>query len=194
MTWNPGYPQSSQSPALWPSQSQGNNGRLETMFQAEHQFNNSAAANDGVHKQMTTVSRADPTSLPSGTNGMIYEGNDTLPRFYDGVSIFVMQPVRAYLTWDNGGTLQGKNFNATISAPSSGVYTVTFTNPLPTPNFQFSLNCLTGADSNPYIGKILSLVAGTGTQVAGLTLRFVNTTNGQTAPSITFGSLIIFGG
>jgi hypothetical protein len=193
MTWNANLPDAAQSPSLWPPQSQGNNGRLQTMFSAEHQFNNTSAANDGVHKQMTLVSRADPTFLPSGTNGMIYQGTDGLPRYYDGITVFQLTPVRARVTFDNIGTIQGPSFNvASVAVVSTGIFKITFTTPLPTRTFQYSLNGLTISYAGATLGNI-SLVTGTAPQVTSLNVLFFDTSNDHPRP-ITFGSLIIFGG
>lgn len=49
MTFDPAIPLSTDSPSIFPAQSQTNFGRLQTLVGADHQFNLTAAANDGYH-------------------------------------------------------------------------------------------------------------------------------------------------
>lgn len=73
MTFNVNVPLASTSPGLFPAQNIANYGRLQALISGDHQFNNSAAANDGKHKQVTYINRADPTGpLPAGTDFIGY--------------------------------------------------------------------------------------------------------------------------
>lgn len=52
MTFDPAIPLSTDSPALFPSQSQANFAQLKKIIEADHQFNETAAANDGYHNML----------------------------------------------------------------------------------------------------------------------------------------------
>jgi len=64
-TYNASVPQSSDSPSIFPAQGQANFGRLLTVFGVDHQFNLSAATNDGWHKVVHLIQQA-PTGPDSG--------------------------------------------------------------------------------------------------------------------------------
>ena len=72
MTFDINVPNSGQSPGIFPAQNNTNFSRLQAIISGDHVFNNTAQADDGVHKQVTLVARGDPVSLPSGTNGIFY--------------------------------------------------------------------------------------------------------------------------
>lgn len=69
MSFNTVVPNAGQSPGIFPTQSNTNFSRLQALISGDHQFNNSAAQNDGKHKQVTYIDRVDPVApLPTGTN------------------------------------------------------------------------------------------------------------------------------
>jgi len=93
MTFNANVPNAGQSPGLFPPQNNTNFGRLKTIIETDHVFNDTAADTDGVHKQMTMVARDSPTTppgLPTGINGILYSWVDG-----DG---------KAQMRWFNGDT------------------------------------------------------------------------------------------
>jgi hypothetical protein len=196
MTFDPNVPNAGQSPGLFPPGNNTNFARLKALINAEHVFNDTAAVTDGVHRQATMIARLDPVSLPAGTNGMYYNkvvGSTALPFYYDGTSIYALAPVRASVTFNNLGVVQGNAFNATVALLSPGEYEISFTIALPSKYPQFSLTCIQTADGNPMIGKVLSLTT-VGATVTKMSVRFVNTINGQTITNIIQGNLIVFGG
>lgn len=96
MTFDPSVPTTSQSPGLFPAQNNTNFTRLKTIINADHVFNDTVQSTDGIHRQMTLVSRAVPVSLPSGSNSMLYSWVDSLSRsqlrFYNGVTDVQLTP------------------------------------------------------------------------------------------------------
>ena len=76
MTFNTNVPDASQSPGLFPTQNNTNFTRLQAIIAGDHQFNNTEPSappnNDGVHKQVTLINRANPSSVPTGSNSMFY--------------------------------------------------------------------------------------------------------------------------
>lgn len=86
MTFNPANPPNAESPALFPAENRTNMLRLQTLFGQDHQFNNSAATNDGWHKivhwveQSGLIDPLDPTlAAPSNAGGpcITWEQQDT---------------------------------------------------------------------------------------------------------------------
>jgi hypothetical protein len=90
MTFNPSVPNASEAPNLLPPQNSANFTQLRKIIVADHQFNNTAQANDGFHNQCTMINRSAPGSLPSGANGIFYS-------FLDANS-------QSQLSWYNGTT------------------------------------------------------------------------------------------
>jgi len=70
MTFNPSIPLNSDSPSIFPAQSQTNYTRLQTIVGADHQFNLTAAANDGYHNLIHMTLQA-PTGALAST-GRLY--------------------------------------------------------------------------------------------------------------------------
>jgi len=96
MTFDPNVPNAGQSPGLFPAQNVTNMTRVKALINAEHVFNDTAQADDGVHRQMTMVARADPGALPAGTNGMLYTWIDGSARpqlkFWNGTTFSQLTP------------------------------------------------------------------------------------------------------
>jgi hypothetical protein len=65
MTFNPAVPLNSDSPSIFPSQNQTNMARLQTLLGTNHQFNNTAAADDGYHNLIVMTPQA-PTGALAG--------------------------------------------------------------------------------------------------------------------------------
>lgn len=72
MTYNTNVPNASQSPGLFPAQANTNFSRLKVIIQGDHVFNDTAAATDGLHSQVTLINRTDPSSVPAGANSILY--------------------------------------------------------------------------------------------------------------------------
>lgn len=64
MTFNAAVPLNSDSPAIFPSQNQVNMARLQTLLGANHQFNLTAAADDGYHNLIVMTEQAPTGALP----------------------------------------------------------------------------------------------------------------------------------
>lgn len=141
MTFDPAIPKAAQSPGLFPTQNNTNYTRLKTIINADHVFNDTAASTDGVHKQMTLVSRAHPVgALPVGTNSMLYSFSGTTQQlwFYDGSSHFQVtptMPIRAAVAFDGNGVIQSQvNVSSAVKSGTS-IFTINFTIPMPNANY-----------------------------------------------------------
>lgn len=183
MSYNNNVPNASQSPGLFPTQGSTNFTRLKTVFNSEHVFNDTAAADDGVHRQMTTVDRSDPSSLPAGTN-FIYYSNANQGKMYDGTDTSFIPQMLAAVTFDNTGTTLTSTNIASVVRNSLGVFTVTFTNALPDINGMVlpSSHSATTSSWDSYATDVTT---------ADVILRFFSSGN-PADPSL--GSLMIFNG
>lgn len=96
MTFVPNVPNPSQSPGDFPPQNAANFTQLKKIIIADHVFNDSPAANDGIHKQVTFQTRQVHGALPTGASARLYTKLDTfsLPQLYywNGTSDFQLTP------------------------------------------------------------------------------------------------------
>jgi hypothetical protein len=144
MTYNPNVPNAAQSPGLFPPQNATNFTRLIPIINSDHFFFDTAptggnAGQDGVHRQVTMVSRADPTSfLPAGTNGIIYSklggSGSSAPWWYNG-GYYPLTAVIAMVNFDGTGVVGAQTMRSSYNVASviktaTGSYTINFTSPL----------------------------------------------------------------
>lgn len=155
MTWDPSIPDTNTSPGLLPTTAATNWTRLQTIVGADHQFNFTAASTDGYHKISHWVNQAgtlsDNTPVPIASVGQLYtktlngsehlcyqKGTDNTGEYEAVLSLF---PVRAAVIFTGTGaigaqTLIGTPFNvASVMKTATGVYTVNFTNALPSTEY-----------------------------------------------------------
>lgn len=95
-------PNAGQSPGLFPAQNNANFNRLKTIINSDHVFNDTAQADDGIHRQVTLVNRsAAPVGLVTGANAMLYSFPDsnsaTQLYWYDGATIQQLTPYQFLL-------------------------------------------------------------------------------------------------
>lgn len=119
MTFDAGVPNSGQSPAFFPTQNQTNMGRIKAIINAEHVFNDTAAANDGTHKQVTLKNRSTPVGFPAGTNAVLYSKVDSdgasQLHFYNGATDVQLTPLSVGPIRVQGTTIVAIAPNATFN-------------------------------------------------------------------------------
>ena len=106
MTFNITVPNAAQSPGDFPPQNNANFKRLQKIINAEHNFTNTEADSEGIHKQCTFINRGLPTALPAG-NGILYAKADAT-----GTS---------QLNWYNGSTNQQLTPGVLVVSSSASV-------------------------------------------------------------------------
>lgn len=148
MSFDPIQPVPAQSPAVFPPANQTNMQRLQALFSADHQFNLSAAANDGWHKIIRWVSQAGsygdgtpPTNpstplfytknIPFIDNNAIVNYNIPLVKSTNGIEFPILPTVRAYVNFQgsnvNGAQVIRQSFNVqSVERIEEGVYRVNF--------------------------------------------------------------------
>jgi len=153
MTFNPGIPVKTQSPALFPDQMQADLNRLQTIIEADHVFNNTAQADDGIHKQVKFLNRLSPVGSPlvNGESGIMWTQPDTLGNstvfWYNGLNFYPVTPIKAMV-----------NFSGSTLAIRTGVYNVATVTRFPGGvgryRLTFSVPFIPIGDSGNYITQV----------------------------------------
>lgn len=153
MTFNAAVPASSDSPGIFPSQNQTNMVRLQTILGADHQFNLSAAADDGYHNVVHLTQQA--PSGPLAAIGRLYAKSVAgfINLFYmndAGVEYQITPTLPVYAAVNFiGTTIDGSNhaalrysYNvANVTYNGGSTYTINFINPIPSNNYIVSGMC-----------------------------------------------------
>ncbi len=193
MTWNPNIPNGTQSPGIFPTGQNINNATIQEVINREHIFNVTPMMNDntGTHRQVSLTNRTDPGALLAGTNGMLYLNTSGVLCFYNGVTISTFtNTIRASIVMNNAAVALGSVFNATAGV-AGGLYTITFTTPLPSANYLWSVAAYengTGTGNNPLLIKVGTVTANT------FQFRIVNQNNTPAQSVATKITFMAFGG
>lgn len=163
MTFNPLVPLNGDSPGIFPAQNQTNMTRLKTMIAADHQFNNSAAANDGYHNLIHYNLLG---TNPSGALANIGRGyckvvNGVVQKFYmDDAGIEYQEtptmPIRAAVNFSGVlVTAIRSSYNvASVTYISEGKYKVNFTRAMPDTNYIVQVTAMRKSLNNGLIGCV----------------------------------------
>lgn len=158
MTFDPTKPNSGESPSVAPAQIQTNWSRLEAIIDADHQFNDSSANNDGYHNRVSLLNNA-VASLPTDSNAVMYSKNDGLGTgtsrdeiFTRNASLECPVALRAFVMFDGRNSDGACTLNCAFGVSGvsrsggTGLYTVTFT-ALPTAKYVVSCVAQSGASN-----------------------------------------------
>src|ERR1700743_2456561 len=107
MTFNASVPLNSDSPSLFPTQNQTNMTRLQTLLGADHQFNLSAAADDGYHNLIHLTQPA-PSGALAATGRLYSKSSSGINLFYmneagQEYQVTPSMPIRASVNFDGTG-------------------------------------------------------------------------------------------
>lgn len=164
MTFDPSKPQSTDSPGLFPAQSQTNFSRIQTVVGANHQFNLSSASDDGYHNviNLTEQSPSGPVSPPSGRLYSKTSGGAmnlfSMDQNGIGYQISPSMPIRAAVNFN--GTLSSpitprSSFNvSTVTKSATGRYTISFTTAIPNNNYIVVITGMRSQSSKYVIGCV----------------------------------------
>lgn len=200
MTFNPAVPLNSDSPSLFPAQNQTNMGRLQTLLGADHQFNLSAAADDGYHNVIHLTQQA-PSGALAATGRMYSKSSASrIHAFYmddtgDEYQVSPSMPIRAAVNFEGDGAvgacvLRSQYNVASVTKTATGTYTVTFTTAMPDANYMVfacgmragsNLVCTPGITSaTTYSGSVTTTT---------VSVRFFGQTN--SARDVIMGNVLI---
>lgn len=82
MSFNAAVPLNSDSPSIFPSQNQTNMSRLQTILGADHQFNLTAAADDGYHNVVHLTQQAPSGALAATGRMYVKSAGGAINLFY----------------------------------------------------------------------------------------------------------------
>ncbi len=82
MTFNAAVPLNSDSPSIFPGQNQTNMARLQTLLGSDHQFNLSAAADDGYHNLVHLTQQAPSGALAATGRLYVKTASSLVQLFY----------------------------------------------------------------------------------------------------------------
>jgi len=201
MTFSTAVPAATDSPAIFPAQNQTNMTRLQTIVQADHQFNLTAAANDGYHNIIHLTSQSTPVAI--GSTGQAYAklSNGRLHLSYTdeaGTSyqITPTMPIRAAVNFTGTGAVGACPLNSaynvtSVNKTATGAYTITFTTAMPDNKYIVQLCGMRGATTSTCNGSIKGdTVLGNSMTTTTLKIQF----NGGTASldDVLVGCVTIF--
>lgn len=142
MTYNPAVPLNSNSPGIFPAQSQANFTRLQTLLGADHQFNLSAAANDGYHNLVHLTQQAPSGALAATGRIYVKSSAGRIHAFYmddtgGEYQVTPTMPIRAAVNFNGIGApaIRSQYNVASVVRNAAGTYTITFTTPMPDTNY-----------------------------------------------------------
>lgn len=203
MTFDASIPLSSDSPALFPSQSQQNFQVLNTILAKDHQFNNtpSGGDNSGYHNVIHMLVQSTPSTV-SGT-GQLYAklASGVVQLFYkDGSGTeYQITPksatnIVAAVNFNgiSGASIRGTALNvSSVTRNSTGVYTVNFTTPLSNNNYIVQLTGMRNGGSGISNGQVFEdSVYGNSVKTTSVKISFNGGTSGF--DDVFMGNVIIY--
>jgi len=145
MTFNPAVPLNSDSPSIFPAQNQTNMARLQTLLGADHQFNLSAAADDGYHNLIHMTQQAPSGVLAATGRSYAKSSAGRIHSWYmddmgAAYQITPTMPIRAAVNFVGDGGIGAASmrsqFNVSgVNHTATGTYTVSFTTAMPNANY-----------------------------------------------------------
>lgn len=209
MVYTSNVPQANQAIATTQPIIQANFGFLAASIGQEHNFNASGSGTDTYHKFCSMPNRGggDPVAVPAGTNGQFYVLNSTA-KFYNATQVGgnLLCAVNMQINFNgsgsvgnlaggggSGNSIRGSfNVNtATSTKDATGLYTITFTNPLPSVNGGVLITGMRNGAGECF-GFIQGAAAlGTSFTVNQIKIGFQS--SGGTARDVILGTVLIFG-
>lgn len=193
MTFDPSIPLASDPPGNFPTQSQTNFSRLKTLISADHQFNNTAATDDGYHNIVHLTAQT-PNAAAVPASGRLYAKADGLGRlqvnYMDDTpgsslnyQVTPSMPIRAAVNFSAPTSLSlavtvesSYNVASVVNVGIPGQYDITFTNAMPDKNYIVQITgqmnaAAVGGSNGPIIGSINPDTSYPGTMATENTLR-----------------------
>lgn len=166
MTFNASVPLNSDSPSIFPSQNQTNMGRLQTLLGADHQFNLSAAADDGYHNLIHMTQQAPSGVLAATGRGYAKSSGGRIHQFYmddqgTEYQITPAMPIRASVNFIGNGavgvqSLRSQYNVASVTKTATGKYTIVFTRAMPDANYIVHITGMRTGTNQDIFGSVTS--------------------------------------
>lgn len=199
MTYSSGVPAQLASPGIFPAQGNTNFARLQTIIGGDHQFNLSAAANDGYHNLIHLTAQAPSGALAATGRLYVKTAGSYLQLFYmdeAGRAYQITPGIIAAVNFNGTGavgvqTLRSSINVTSVTKTSTGSYTIAFTTAIANNNYIVQCTGMrnaTGDVSNGYIAG--NATYGTSVAVGSLKVEF----NGGSSSlqDVLMGNVIIY--
>ena len=206
MAYTSTVPQANQAISTTQPIIQANFGFLAASIGQEHNFNAAGSGTDTYHLKASMPSQADPAgALTSPITGVYYVSGGAA-KYYNNTQVggnllgavnmqinFSGTGANGNLNGGGGNTIRGSfNVNtATCTKDATGLYTIQFTNPLPSTNGVVLITGMRGAAN-----EVFGFIQGSATLATSFTTAFIKigfqSSNG-TANNVILGSVIIMG-
>ncbi len=200
MTFDPSVPLNSDSPSIFPAQNQTNMNRLQTIIEADHQFNLSADTNDGWHKLVHLIPQAPSGALAAtgrlyvkssgGNVNLFYMDDAATPNEYQ---LTPGMPIRAAVNFNGiGGAVIRSQYNvSSVVRDNPGRYTINFTNPMPDTNYIVQITGMRDSSGDVSNGSIAgSATYGSSVQTGLLKIAFYG--QSDSFRDVLMGNVTIF--
>lgn len=200
MPFNAAVPLNSDSPSIFPAQNQDNMSRLQTLVGADHQFNLTAAANDGYHNLIHMTIQAPSGALASTGRYYVKSSAGRVHAFYmddtgQEYQITPGMPIRAAVNFNGTGAVgvqtMRSQFNvASVTKTATGLYTITYTTAMPNADYIVQVTGMRGAS-----GEVMSFIQGAAAVATSQTTALVKIgfqSSGGTARDVIIGNVTIF--
>lgn len=142
MTFNAAVPLNSDSPSTFPTQNQTNMSRLQILLGADHQFNLTAAADDGYHNIIHMTQQAPSGALAATGRGYAKSSAGRIHEFYMDdtgaeYQITPTMPIRAAVNFNgiSGAVIRSQYNVASVTRIATGRYQINFTTAMPDTNY-----------------------------------------------------------
>ena len=172
MTFNAAVPLNGDSPAIFPAQNQTNMARLQTIVGADHQFNLSAAGDDGYHNIIHMTQQSPSGALAATGRGYAKSVGGRIQQYYiddSGVSFQITPTTPIYAAVNFNGDagspcpIRFSHNVASVIRTGSGLFTINFSVALPTNVYvvtgmcmRDTSTCLMQVQSNATYGNSVS--------------------------------------
>lgn len=205
MTFNPSVPLNSDSPSIFPAQNQTNMGRLQTLLGADHQFNLSAAADDGYHNLIHMTQQA-PAGVLAATGRLyvksvggriqLFYMDDTGAEYQISPSMAIRAAVNFVGTGAVGAQVIRSQFNVTsVVKTANGAYTVNFTTAMPDANYIVQATGMRDTSGLSSIGSVRGGVYGSSVTTGSLLVTFsgeTSSSSGVSLKDVVMGNIVVF--
>lgn len=201
MTFNASVPLNSASPSVFPGQNQTNMARLQTLLGADHQFNLSAAADDGYHNVIHMTQQAPSGALAATGRGYVKSSASRIHQFYMDdtgaeYQITPTMPIRASVNFNGTGAVGAQTirsqFNvASVTKTASGTYTITFTTAMPDANYIVQVTGMRNDSTKIAIGGVLG-AASYSSSVSTASVKVVFYGQNTSGNDVLMGNVTIF--
>lgn len=205
MTFNAAVPLNSDSPAIFPAQNQTNMARLQTLLGADHQFNLTAAADDGYHNLIHMTQQAPAGVLAATGRLYVKTSGGRVQLFYmddqgTGYQITPTLAIRAAVNFTGNGGIGAQvlrsSYNVTsVMKTASGAYTINFTTAFPDNNYIVHATGMRDTNGLSSIGSVRGGAYGTSVNTSFVLIDFAGETNSSSGISlkdVVMGNVVVF--